>query len=96
MSGHTQEHQSHFKEYMAIFFLLTFFTIIELFIPSVKSLSTLFKGVLLTGLASLKAWLVAYYYMHLKDEKLWLKLIALIPLSAAGYAYFLVLESVFR
>lgn len=96
MSGQTQEHHSHTKEYIVIFILLTIFTIIEIWVPSVAAFSKLTKGILLTGLACVKAWMVAYYYMHLKDEKMWLKLIALIPLSAAAYAYFLILESLYR
>jgi cytochrome c oxidase subunit IV len=90
------EHKSHVKEYMAIFFLLGLFTLIEIWVPSIQSLSQIIKGVILTILASIKAWMVAFYYMHLKDEKTWLKIIAAIPLSAVAYAYFLVLESLFR
>jgi cytochrome c oxidase subunit 4 len=96
MSNEQKEHVSHFKEYMTVFFFLSFFTVIEVWIPSLKNMSSVVKGVLLTFLACTKAWIVAFYYMHLKDEKLSLKIIACIPLVAAGYAYFLVLESLFR
>lgn len=96
MDGHASEHKSHFKEYMVIFFLLSLFTGIELMIPNSESLSKVAKGVSLTFFACLKAWLVAYFYMHLKDEKAWLKFIAAIPLVAGLFAYVLVIESQYR
>lgn len=96
MSAHAEEHKSHMKEYMIVFVLLTVFTLIELWVPSMDGLSKFAKGVALTVIACIKAWMVAYYYMHLKDEKLWLKIIALIPISAAGFAYVLVIESIYR
>ena len=70
MAGITQS--SHFKEYMFVFVLLAVFTVIELFIPGMEA-STHVKGAILTALASIKAFAVAYYYMHLKEEKRWLK-----------------------
>lgn len=89
-------HQSHLKEYMFVFVLLTVLTIVEVFIPSIESWSKLIKGVALTGLAVVKAWAVAYFYMHLKDEKGWLKFIAAIPIVSALYAYVLVIETLYR
>ncbi|MFZ8934757.1 MAG: cytochrome C oxidase subunit IV family protein [Bacteriovoracaceae bacterium] len=97
MGGHSQTgHKSHMKEYMVIFFLLTFLTVIEVYVPSISSWSKLVKGVALTTLAIIKAWAVAYFYMHLKDEKGWLQFIAAIPLVSALYAYVLVIESIYR
>jgi cytochrome c oxidase subunit IV len=97
MSAHAkEEHQSHTKEYMIIFVLLAVFTLIELWIPSIKSLSQFAKGVGLTAMACIKAWMVAYFYMHLKDEKLWMKIIALVPISAVLFAYVLVVETMYR
>ena len=93
MAGITQS--SHFKEYMFVFVLLAVFTVIELYIPGMKA-STHVKGAILTALASIKAFAVAYYYMHLKQEKRWLKFIAAIPITAACYAIIVGLESVYR
>jgi len=90
-----EAHKSHFKEYMFVFFLLAVFTIIELFVPEMDA-STHVKGAILTFLATVKAFAVAYWFMHLKEETKWLKFIALIPLSAGMYAIVLCLESVFR
>ncbi|MBT3585679.1 MAG: cytochrome C oxidase subunit IV family protein [Halobacteriovoraceae bacterium] len=92
----TDAHQSHTKEYLIIFAILAFLTVVELFIPAVEGLSKLAKGSALTIIAVGKAFLVGYYYMHLKDEKPWLRFIACIPISAAVYAIVLMLESVYR
>ncbi len=92
MSAH---HKSHTKEYLVIFFALTILTIIELFIPGLDT-AYAFKASSLTLLALGKAFLVAYFYMHLKEESRWLKFIAAIPISAAIYAVVLILESMYR
>jgi caa(3)-type oxidase subunit IV len=94
MSSHA-EHHSHTKEYVIIFFILTFLTVIELFIPGLK-VAYSYKAIGLIGLAIGKACIVAYFYMHLKTETKWLKLIAAIPCLAGVYAVGLIMESVFR
>lgn len=93
MSGDV--HKSHFKEYMIIFFALAFLTVVELFIPELD-IKYVYRASSLTALAIGKAFLVAYFYMHLKEETKWLKFIAAIPISAAVYAVVLILESLFR
>ena len=93
--SHDGAHANHKKEYFIIFGLLAFFTIIELFIPDLK-ISQFAKGSALVAVAVIKAFLVGYFYMHLKDEKAWLKFIACIPLSAAIYAAVVILESMYR
>ena len=65
--------------YMAIFYLLTVLTALEVgivFVPVAK----LIVAVALIGLALFKAVLVALYFMHLKFEKRTLGIIALTPL----------------
>lgn len=94
MSGNTQ-HQSHFKEYMIIFFILALLTVVELFIPGLK-IAYAAKASSLVLLAIGKAFVVAYYYMHLKEEKAMLKYIALVPISAVLYAVVLILETIYR
>ena len=89
------EHKSHFKEYLAVFFLLAFFTFIELFVPDMDA-TTMVKGAILTFIATIKAFAVAYWYMHLKEETKWLKFIAAIPISAGCYALMVILESMYR
>ncbi|MBK23624.1 MAG: hypothetical protein CME70_06425 [Halobacteriovorax sp.] len=89
-------HKSHTKEYMFIFGLLTLLTVLELFIPGMDNLSKFAKGSGLTALAIGKAFLVAYFFMHLKEEKAWMKFVAAIPISAALYAIVVVLESMAR
>lgn len=94
MSG--EAYKGHTKEYVIVFAILTFLTVVELYIPGLKNVTHMTKGVLLTILAAGKAFFVAYFFMHLKEEKPWLKFIAAIPLSAAVYAYVLVLEGIYR
>ena len=96
MSDNTEEYKGHTKEYMWVFFALAVLTVLEIYIPEMDSLSKFGKGVALTASqAVIKAFAVGYWYMHLKDEKPWVKFIALIPLSAGAYA-FLVLEGMYR
>ena len=89
-------HKSHTKEYMVIFGLLALLTVLELIVPEMKNLTKFVKGTALTVLAIGKAFLVAYFFMHLKEEKAWMKFIAAIPISAAIYALVVILESMAR
>lgn len=88
--------KGHTKEYMAVFFVLAVLTVIELVIPGLKNASYFFKASSLTFLAVAKAFVVAYYYMHLKEETRWMKFIAAVPISAAVYATVVILESMYR
>ncbi len=92
--GHPQ-HKSHTVEYVIVFVVLTVLTALELMIPGLNTEYKL-KAIGLVGLALGKAFVVAYFYMHLKEEKAWLKFIAAIPISAGIYAAALILESYFR
>ena len=95
MSEHNHSHKSHTKEYIIVFFVLAFLTALELAIPGLKVAYHL-KAIGLVGLALGKAFVVAYFYMHLKEERGWLKFIAAIPISAAFFAIVLMLESFYR
>lgn len=97
MSTHKnhESHKSHKKEYTIIFAILAFLTAIELYIPELKA-STLIKGSALVAVATIKAFLVAYYFMHLNEEKGWLRFIAAIPIAAVLFAAVTILESIFR
>ncbi len=86
---------SHKKEYFKIFFILTALTIVELIIPNM-TLSQFAKGSSLTLLALGKACIVAWSYMHLKDETKWMRFVAMIPIAAFFYAIMVVLESLYR
>ena len=90
------EYKSHAKEYLIIFFILIALTIIELVIPGMKNLSYAARASSLILLAIGKAFIVAYYYMHVKEETRWLKFIAAVPISAAIYAIVVILESIYR
>ncbi len=96
MGADTQVYHSHKKKYFAIFLLLGVLTILELFVADGMELTYTWKAIWLTVLALGKAMAVAYWYMHLEDEKFWLKFIAAIPMSAFVYAVVVILESVNR
>lgn len=91
----THAHKRHTVEYVVIFVILAVLTVLELFIPGLDT-KYAYKAAGLIGLAAAKAFVVAYFYMHLKEERGWLKFIAAIPLVAAVFAVALILESTFR
>lgn len=97
MSDHAAtEHHSHAKTYWIAFVGLVVLTALELKIPELKQLSYAIRASSLTLLAIGKAFIVAYYYMHLNEEKGWLRFIAAIPISAGIYATVVILESLYR
>lgn len=92
--GHVN-HKSHKAEYFKIFLVLTALTAVELVIPGM-TISQFAKGSSLTFLALGKAAIVAWSYMHLKEETKWMRFVALIPISAFLYAVMVILESLYR
>lgn len=93
--GTNHEHKSHTKEYIIVFFALTILTVLELMIPGLQT-KHLYKATALVFLAVSKALVVAYFYMHLKEETRWMKFIAAVPVSAALFAAVLIIESMYR
>lgn len=94
--AHAHEHKSHKKEYIIIFVVLAILTGLEIWVAEHHALTKFGKGSALTFLAVGKAFLVAYYYMHLKEETKWMKLIASVPVMAGVYATVLCLEGYFK
>lgn len=90
-----ESHKSHKKEYFIVFAMLALLTALEIKVPDLHIAYSL-KASSLCLLAAGKAFLVAYFYMHLNQETKWLKFIAAIPISAALYAAVLILESLYR
>lgn len=88
-------HKSHKKEYFLVFFALAVLTAVELWAAELQ-ITKMQKGVALSGLAVGKAFIVAYYYMHLKEETKWMKFIAAVPIMACVYAVVLCLEATFK
>jgi caa(3)-type oxidase subunit IV len=89
------QHHSHKKLYIIIFFVLAILTGVEILIPELE-IAYYLKVTSLVGLALGKAFLVAYFYMHLNEETKWMKWIAAVPLSAFLFAAVLIAESMFR
>lgn len=94
MGGDTGVYHSHKKKYLMIFVLLAVLTVVELFAAEWSNYTG--KVISLSVLALAKALAVAYWYMHLEEEKAWLKFIAAIPMSAFIYAVVVILESTNR
>jgi cytochrome c oxidase subunit IV len=92
----TDVHVSHKKQYIVIFVILAVLTGLEIWVAEIPGISKIGKGSSLTFLALGKAFLVAYYYMHLKEETKWMKFIAAVPVMAAVYATVLCLEATFK
>lgn len=95
-SNEPHVHVSHKKSYIVIFVILAVLTAIEIWVAEVPGLTKFAKGSSLTFLAIGKAFIVAYYYMHLKEETKWLKFIAAIPIMAGVYATVLCLEAIYK
>lgn len=95
MGGNSKEFKSHTIEYVIVFIVLSVLTGLELAIPGLDTEYRL-KAIGLVSLALGKAFVVAYFYMHLKEEKSWLKFIAAVPISAGIFATVVILESIYR
>lgn len=94
--SHAHEHKSHKKEYFIVFIALALLTGIEIWVAEIPGISKMLKGGALTGLAIGKAFVVAYFYMHLKEETKWTKFIAAVPLVAGIFATVLCLEAYYK
>lgn len=91
-------HGNSLGTYITVFLVLAFLTVVEVFVPDVYAGAERQhpKMLLLVFLAVAKALIVAYFFMHLKFEKPWLKWIALTPVYMGLFAILLMLESVYR
>jgi caa(3)-type oxidase subunit IV len=77
-----------------VFFALGVLTAIEIWVAT--ALTGGLKAWSLVTLASAKAGCVAIFFMHLKSERNWLRIIALFPAAAGLYAIVLIKEVMFR
>ncbi len=82
------------KLYLIVFFFLTLFTVLEIF--AAEYFSGFLKQSSLVILAFVKAFLVAWYYMHLKDESKLLKFIASMLIFGVILALVVIVEVVIR
>jgi cytochrome c oxidase subunit 4 len=89
------EHHSHKKMYFMVFAGLAVLTILELAVPEMKWPYALHASSL-TFLAIVKAFLVAYFFMHLNEETRWLKFIAALPVAAGLYTTMVAIETLSR
>ena len=84
----------HRSEYLIVFFVLGILTLIEIWIAG--NASGDMKVWTLITLAFAKAACVATFYMHLKSERNWLRLIAILPAITGIFAYVLIQEVIYR
>jgi caa(3)-type oxidase subunit IV len=87
-------HASTRKEYLLVFLALGVLTAIEVW--AAGALTGGLKVWTLVFLALVKAGCVASFYMHLRSERNWLRVIALLPAAAGVYALVLIQEAIFR
>ena len=81
--------------HVSLFLLLIALTLLQIFIKT-QSFAAMENNLVQTIIALLKVFIVAFYFMHLKDEALWLKVIAILPLFAVLYTVFVAVESIVR
>jgi cytochrome c oxidase subunit 4 len=87
---------SHRKQYLTVAGILTLFTLLEIGVVYAPIPRGLIIGALV-GLAVSKAMAVALYYMHLKSETRYLRLILGVPmLFPPLYAVVLMLEAIWH
>lgn len=84
------------KFYLFIFLGISLMTLGQVLIFEYAGLPSLANSVIQTLIALVKVILVAYYFMHLKDESTWLKFIASIPVFAIIYTVFITVETIVR
>lgn len=84
------------KFYLLIFVGLSLMTLAQALIYQYAGFSHLTNAIVQTVIALVKVVLVAYYFMHLKDESTWLKFIAVIPVFAVLYTVFIAVETIVR
>ena len=88
--------ESDVRFYLLIFVGLSLMTLAQVLIFQYAGLSATVNACTQTIIALVKVVLVAYYFMHLKDESTWLKFIAAIPIFAVLYTVFVSVESIVR
>lgn len=85
------------RQYLAVFVALGVLTLLELGVLRMPGIGSSSAVVALIGLAIAKAALIAFVFMHLKDETRVLKLTVFGPLAApAVYALVLMADAAWR
>ena len=96
--GESVAHGPTTGDFVTIFLILGFLTVVEVYIPRIYSApwNHNTKMLLLCSLAFGKAMLVALFFMHLKWESPWIKRIAMLPLYMGFAAILLMIETAWR
>ncbi|MDH4467821.1 MAG: cytochrome C oxidase subunit IV family protein [Bacteriovoracaceae bacterium] len=81
--------------HLSLFLVLIVVTLAQLYLKS-QNYEHLTNAFLQTAMALFKVFIVAFYFMHLKEEAMWLKFIAILPVFAVLYTVFVVVESIVR
>lgn len=82
------------KTYIQVFKWLCILTVIEVAVVFLKKIHVpdIIVNLMVVFFSCMKAVLVGYYYMHLKQETKWLKIMACLPVIAFCYAFVLGLD----
>ncbi len=96
-AGHGHGHKPNIKEYFVIFGVLFALTVLEVAVAQIPGIGKTALAVALIGLALTKAACVGLYYMHLKQETKYLRLVVAFPMAfPAIYALVLIGEAAWR
>lgn len=81
--------------HLVLFVGLIVLTLLQLYLKS-QHYDLMTNNIIQTGIALVKVFVVAYYFMHLREESLWLKFIAALPVFAVLYTLMVTVESLIR
>jgi cytochrome c oxidase subunit IV len=83
---HVMNADQKIKKYIKVAATLTVITVVELTVVILHFLPGWLITCLVVALSLSKAYLVAWYFMHLNHERIWTRLVALLPLGMVVYA----------
>ncbi len=93
---HVMNADQKIKKYLKIAGVLTIVTVVELAVVVLTFLPPAVITTLVVVLSLAKAYLVAWYFMHLNHERSWTRIVALLPLGMVVYAGVLLADQKFR
>jgi caa(3)-type oxidase subunit IV len=82
------------KKYIIIFIILSVLTLVQIIAHG--QLSPMPNSYFQSIVALIKVTLVAWWFMHLNEEPIWLRFIALLPCFAIIYTVFVTVETLVR
>lgn len=95
-STHVQtEVVSHKTKYLIVFILVALLIVFDVFVVKSQLVYSTKAAIIIASCVA-KVFIELYFYMHLKEETVWLKVIAAVPVLAIITAIVLMLEGAYR